>query len=351
MIFRRVIGSFTGILSGKCEWENVNWKEALMADRPLGRKKNVTGGGQGVHVTGKGSGSSVGGGQGGIGKTGGSSGGGRNGGSRGPGGLSLIIIILVLLLGGGGGLGSLLGGGGSSSNNNTNTNTNPNTNNSSSYNQGGQSGYSGGGSASGQGSGSGYSFYDLISGMSGMSGMSGSGSSGASAGGSFGGWTESPNVRKLDTSVSPAARDRFTTIKGNKKDVVTIMVYMCGTDLESRSGMATSDLSEMQKATIGDNVNLIVFTGGCRQWKNNIISNKYNQIYQVTSKGVKCLTNNAGDAAMTNPDNLTAFIQYCAKYFPANRNELIFWDHGGGSVSGYGYDEKNQQKGELQQPV
>ncbi len=32
---------------------------------------------------------------------------------------------------------------------------------------------------------------------------------------------------------------------GGGKDTVTIMVYMCGTDLESRSGMGTADLQEM----------------------------------------------------------------------------------------------------------
>jgi hypothetical protein len=43
---------------------------------------------------------------------------------------------------------------------------------------------------------------------------------------------------------------------------------------------------------------------------------------------------------MTKPDTLSGFIQWCAQNFPANRNMLIFWDHGGGSVSGYGYDQK-----------
>ena len=39
---------------------------------------------------------------------------------------------------------------------------------------------------------------------------------------------------------------------------------------------------------------------------------------------------------MTQPDNLASFIQFCAKNFPANRYALILWDHGSGSVSGYG---------------
>ena len=135
-------------------------------------------------------------------------------------------------------------------------------------------------------------------------------------------------------------RAKRVTPKGNGKDTVTVMIYMCGTDLESKYGMGTSDLSEMVKATISDKVNVVVETGGCKAWKNNIVSSSVNQIYQVQSGGLKRLVSDFGKGYMTDPDNLTSFIQYCTKNFPADRNILIFWDHGGGSLSGYGYDEK-----------
>lgn len=50
---------------------------------------------------------------------------------------------------------------------------------------------------------------------------------------------------------------------------------------------------------------------------------------------------------MTDPDTLTGYITWCAEHFPANRNELIFWAHGGGSISGYGYDQKYPQSGSM----
>ncbi len=50
---------------------------------------------------------------------------------------------------------------------------------------------------------------------------------------------------------------------------------------------------------------------------------------------------------MTDPNTLSSFIQYCSSSFPANRMDLIFWNHGGGSVSGYGYDEKNPTAGSM----
>ncbi len=144
----------------------------------------------------------------------------------------------------------------------------------------------------------------------------------------------------LDTSVSSGARDKRTVIKGDGSDMVTVMVYLCGTDLESKNGMASNDLAEMAKGRLSDNMNIIVYTGGCRAWKTQGISNKANQIYLISNGGMKRLVDDDGSKPMTDPATLSAFIRYCAKNFPANRNELIFWDHGGGSVSGYGYDEK-----------
>ena len=150
--------------------------------------------------------------------------------------------------------------------------------------------------------------------------------------------TEAPVVTAAP--VVGEARAKRVVPKGDGKDTVTVMIYMCGTDLESKYGMGTSDLGEMVKATISDKVNVIVETGGCRAWKNNIVSSSVNQIYQVQTGGLRRLESDFGKSYMTDPDNLASFIQYCKKNFPADRNILIFWDHGGGSLSGYGYDEK-----------
>ncbi len=161
-------------------------------------------------------------------------------------------------------------------------------------------------------------------------------------------WGPDKNTGVLDRSVSPEAREKYTTILGDGQDVITIMVYMCGTDLESKAGMASNDLAEMAKATLSDNVNVIVYTGGCKNWKNSTISSSVNQIYRVIGGGkIECLEADMGTGAMTDPATLTSFIDYAAKNYPANRNMLIFWDHGGGSVSGYGYDEKNPTAGSM----
>ncbi len=145
---------------------------------------------------------------------------------------------------------------------------------------------------------------------------------------------------EADQLVAEGSREKYTNILGNGKDKVTLMIYMCGTDLESKHGMASSDLAEIASAKYGDNVNVIVYTGGCKKWATNGISNSVNQIYQVKDGRLKQLVADNGNKPMTDPNNLSGFIKYCSENFPANRNELILWDHGGGSVSGYGFDEK-----------
>ncbi|MEG1525471.1 MAG: clostripain-related cysteine peptidase [Clostridia bacterium] len=142
-----------------------------------------------------------------------------------------------------------------------------------------------------------------------------------------------------DETVAVASRERYTTLRGDGNDKATIMVYMCGADLESRSGMATSDLNEMLNAKISDNVQILVETGGASNWQNNVVSNKTNQIYQIKQGGILPLEKNLGKKPMTDPKTLTAFIQYCKTNYPADRYMLILWDHGGGSIAGYGYDE------------
>ena len=147
------------------------------------------------------------------------------------------------------------------------------------------------------------------------------------------------NSQEADTTVASGSRDKYTVIKGNNKDTMTILVYMCGADLESQNGMATSDLKEMLNAKISDKVNLIVFTGGARRWRNNVVSSSVNQIYQIKDGSLTRLVDDAGSSSMTRPSTLASFIKFGRENFPANRMCLIFWDHGGGSVSGYGYDE------------
>ena len=172
----------------------------------------------------------------------------------------------------------------------------------------------------------------------------------STASGSYSGWSSgSSNTGILNTQVAAGSRNKFTRLAGNGRDTVNIMVYMCGTDLESRSRMATSDLVEMASADIysGGPVNIVVYTGGCSKWQISGMSNRTNQIYQVRDGGLDLLVEDDGDRAMTDPNTLARFLAFCSQNFYATRNILIFWDHGGGSVTGYGYDERHSRTGSM----
>ena len=293
----------------------------MAANRPRGRVKNVTGPGKSVHRRGSGLGTGP---VGKSGRTGGITGGASRTGTSRPstghsatrssgGGLSkLIILLLVALLGGGTGLSSLLGGSGESY-----ESYQPQQNANQSYEQQIPS-------------------IDLESLLGNLGG--GTVSSG---------WTGTNTTGKLDTTVADGARDKYTQLQGSGEDTMTILVYLCGTDLESRSKMATADLQEMLDANLSDKINLIVYTGGCSQWQNNVLSSRTNQIWQVLDDGLKCLKEDAGNTSMTDPDTLASFLKWGIQNYPADRTALIFWDHGGGSVSGYGYDEKFASSGSM----
>ncbi len=146
-----------------------------------------------------------------------------------------------------------------------------------------------------------------------------------------------PETNVLDTTL----RDPLTTIKGNGNDVVTIMVYMCASNLESQSGLATIDIDEMLDATSSGNINIVIETGGCKQWKNSQISGSTNQRHIIRNGQLTTVEKRLGQRDMTDGETLTDFIKYCAEEYPANRNMLILWDHGAGSVDGWGSDEYN----------
>ena len=148
------------------------------------------------------------------------------------------------------------------------------------------------------------------------------------------------SYKDVDTKVSSSARDKYTVKKGAGKDKVTIMIYMIGSDLESQSGMATTDLNEMLYAQLDNkNVNLFVQTGGCKRWRNSLMTAGKLERWKMDSNGLTLRETLKGQA-MTDPDVLSDFIRFCSEEAPADRYMLIFWDHGGGSVTGYGYDEK-----------
>jgi len=124
---------------------------------------------------------------------------------------------------------------------------------------------------------------------------------------------------------------------GNERKL-TIMVYMCGSNLESEGGAATADINEMIAATKdGCDATLLVMTGGSLRWASGADPNTI-RILEIRKGRSRELTQ-MGQADMGNGRTLTSFMAFGAERFPAENYALILWDHGGGPLEGVCWDE------------
>lgn len=161
-----------------------------------------------------------------------------------------------------------------------------------------------------------------------------------------------PNFFQKCTAVCMAAALGFMSVgcldweedlpaeeQGNASDTYTLMLYMCASDLESEGGFATEDLNEIMYGYNAGNLNVIVQTGGTEEWQNTVIADDRCQRYQVTEDGLELVDDSLGMQNMADGTTLTDFIRYCSSNYTADHYGLVLWDHGGGVVGGYGYDE------------
>lgn len=128
----------------------------------------------------------------------------------------------------------------------------------------------------------------------------------------------------------------------------TVLIYMCGSDLESQYGDASSDLQTILGSKIGDNVNVVIQTGGAKTWKSNGISSKKLERW-IVKNGKLQKVEELKLASMGNPGTLKDFVNWGCKKYPAKKYILDFWNHGSGSVYGVCFDElfKDKETGDL----
>lgn len=132
----------------------------------------------------------------------------------------------------------------------------------------------------------------------------------------------------------------------HKLDDYTLLVYMNGTDLESTLdeetgllfGAASLDLEEMMAVGAGAGINVLVETGGTKQWAIENIDPNLNQRFYA-DRGRLILQESVPQSNMGAPETLAAFIEWGMKKYPAKKTGLIMWNHGGGPIYGYGVDE------------
>ncbi|SFC48445.1 clostripain-related cysteine peptidase [Butyrivibrio sp. YAB3001] len=149
---------------------------------------------------------------------------------------------------------------------------------------------------------------------------------------------DSTNSKKDNSPFSGEENVEVVSVGTDAKSA-TIMVYMNGSDLETNAGEATTDLSEMISSGIGNNVNVIVQTMGTKKWQNYGISSNTAQTYKIENGVLTLVRDNLGQLDCTASQTLSEFIGFCKSNYPADRYIFLFWNHGGGPVYGFGYDE------------
>lgn len=114
--------------------------------------------------------------------------------------------------------------------------------------------------------------------------------------------------------------------------------YLCGSDLESESGFATDDLEELMEVTLPEDVKVIIQTGGANTWHNDFVDPSKLQRFVYDSDGLE-LVDELPLANMGEKQALYDFLSFANENYPADKIAVLFWNHGGGSVSGAEFDE------------
>ncbi|MEG2421387.1 MAG: clostripain-related cysteine peptidase [Oscillospiraceae bacterium] len=143
--------------------------------------------------------------------------------------------------------------------------------------------------------------------------------------------------KALDQTDYRRERENLKRRTGEKKRT-TVMIYMVASDLESIQGRATKDLQEMLRAGTHSDVTVRILAGGTATWKNSYMTGGKTQLFQL-EEDAPVLVEDWGETPITAPKTLTDFVQKTAAAAPADRYVLLFWDHGKGTMGGFGKDE------------
>lgn len=124
----------------------------------------------------------------------------------------------------------------------------------------------------------------------------------------------------------------------NTGDTWTVFIYLCGSDLESEGMAGTYNLNEIKDAYLGENVNVIIETGGAGSWYTSEIDKNKTQRFKVED-GNLVLADEKPLQNMGESRTLSDFIEWGMDNYKSDKNALVMWNHGSGSIGGVAYDE------------
>ncbi len=119
----------------------------------------------------------------------------------------------------------------------------------------------------------------------------------------------------------------------NNLKKTTVMVYMCGSNLESKSRQGTKAIDQMIQSRFNtEEINVVLLLGGSYSWGNDY-DTKVLTLLELGGRQPR-IVNTLPLTSMGDPQTLTNFLQICYDQFPAENYILEIWDHGGGPVLG-----------------
>ena len=126
-----------------------------------------------------------------------------------------------------------------------------------------------------------------------------------------------------------------SNITSNKK---TLFIYMCGSNLETKQGLAGKNIDEILSANIGNNMDIVIETGGAQIWRSHDIDNSAIQRYEIKGGKLNLLETIENDN-MGEAETLTDFLTWGQEHYSTKDSMLVLWDHGAGATKGVCYDE------------
>lgn len=128
-----------------------------------------------------------------------------------------------------------------------------------------------------------------------------------------------------------------TTINDEHSGNWGIYIYMCGSDLESEGGAATSDIEEILDSDIPEGSNVVIQAGGANSWNIDVDPDSLSR-FVYDGENFE-LVDDGEQQNMGSQETLEGFLDFCKTNYPADNEVVIFWNHGGASISGACYDE------------
>ena len=145
-------------------------------------------------------------------------------------------------------------------------------------------------------------------------------------------------VVESDGGISLTRKQRDAEVPMGEDGTWTVFVYLCGSDLESGNGLGVSDMEEMVNASTSENIKFVVQMGGAAEWNGYGISENSHQRYVITDGDIT-LVDEISETGMGQTSTLADFLSWGVGNYPAAKMGLVFWNHGGGSITGVCFDE------------